>query len=105
MLHSLVSVIHYRGQVEMFFTDFWLGGHMTDYQACELTLIFEDHTETVFTMLDLNEYIEDTVFDCWGHRGLLDFKWKIVGQDDETIKSLSELDQLMREYGEALKNK
>jgi len=22
MLHSLVSVIHYRGQVEMFFTDF-----------------------------------------------------------------------------------
>ena len=54
---------------------------MTDYQACELTLIFEGYTEIVFTMLDLNEYIEDTVFDCWGKHGLKDFKWKLVGQE------------------------
>ena len=60
---------------------------MPDYQVCELTLVFEDYTETVFTMLDLNEYIEDTVFDCWGKKGLKDFKWKIVG-DEERIKDL-----------------
>ena len=60
---------------------------MPDYQVCELTLIFEDYTETVFTMLDLNKYIEDTVFDCWGKHGLKDFKWKVVG-DEERIKDL-----------------
>jgi len=61
---------------------------MPDYQVCELTLIFEDYTETVFTMLDLNEYIEDTVFDCWGKKGLKDFKWKIVG-DEVRIKDIA----------------
>ena len=60
---------------------------MPDYQVCELTLVFEDYTETVFTMLDLNEYIEDTVFDCWGKYGLKDFKWKIVG-DEVRIKDM-----------------
>ena len=60
---------------------------MPDYQVCELTLVFEDYTETVFTMLDLNEYIEDTVFDCWGKKGLKDFKWKIVG-DEVRIKDM-----------------
>lgn len=60
---------------------------MPDYQVCELTLVFEDYTETVFTMLDLNEHIEDTVFDCWGKHGLKDFKWKVVG-DEERIKDL-----------------
>ena len=60
---------------------------MPDYQVCELTLVFEDYTETVFTMLDLNQYIEDTVFDCWGKHGLKDFKWKVVG-DEERIKDL-----------------
>ena len=59
---------------------------MPDYQVCELTLVFEDYTETVFTMLDLNKYIEDTVFDCWGNKGLKDFKWKIVG-DEERLKN------------------
>ena len=63
---------------------------MPDYQVCELTLIFEDHTETVFSMLDLNEYIEDTVFDCWGKKGLKDFKWKIVG-DEERIKNFKKI--------------
>ena len=59
---------------------------MPDYQVCELTLIFEDHTETVFTMLNLNEYIENTVFNCWRKHGLKDFKWKIVG-DEEILKN------------------
>ena len=60
---------------------------MPDYQVCELTLIFEDYTETIFTMLDLNECIESAVFDCWEKHGLKDFKWKIVG-DEERIKDL-----------------
>ena len=60
---------------------------MPDYQVCELTLVFEDYTETIFTMLDLNKYIEDTVFDCWGNKGLKDFIWKIVG-DEVRIKDM-----------------
>ena len=59
---------------------------MPDYQVCELTLVFEDYTETVFAMLNLNEYIENTVFNCWGKNGLKDFKWKIVG-DEEILKN------------------
>ena len=59
---------------------------MPDYQVCELTLVFENHTETVFTMLNINEYIENTVFNCWGKNGLKDFKWKIVG-DEERLKN------------------
>ena len=60
---------------------------MPDYQLCELTLVFENHTETVFAMLNINEYIENTVFDCWGNKGLKDFKWKIVG-DEVRIKDM-----------------
>ena len=59
---------------------------MPDYQVCELTLVFEDYTETVFAMLNINEYIENTVFNCWGKNGLKDFKWKIVG-DEEILKN------------------
>ena len=59
---------------------------MPDYQVCELTLVFEDYTETVFTMLDLNECIESVVFDCWEKKGLKDFKWKIVGQEERLKK-------------------
>ena len=60
---------------------------MPDYEACELTLIFDDYTETVFTMLDMNECIESVVFDCWEKKGLKDFKWKIVG-DEVRIKDM-----------------
>jgi hypothetical protein len=51
-----------------------------------LTLIFDDYTETVFTMLDMNECIESVVFDCWEKKGLKDFKWKIVGQEERLKK-------------------
>lgn len=59
---------------------------MPDYQVCELTLIFEHHTETVWAMLNIKESIKNTVFNCWGKNGLKDFKWKITG-DEERLKN------------------